>query len=130
MGENDYWSLLKGWNDRAGKARQLAEEKEVYLLRYEDMTLDFHKTFKSLLDWLGLNSSETVIHGVQEKTSFEAMTGRKPGEEANAVIRKGDICEWLGELDEDEKAKAWGIAGENLEYFGYSTQGEINPLKL
>ncbi len=127
-GDADYWRLLQGWRMRARWVREHAQRGEIYLLRYEDLTLDFDGTFAALLRWLGLDATADVVQRAREATDFEALTGRKRGEAAKAVQRSGAIREWLAVLGAAEQARAWEIAGAELAAFGYRRDGEFEPL--
>ena len=60
-----------------------------------------------------------AIDAIHNQTSFEAVTGRKKGEEKAAVVRKGAVREWAEVLSEEEKKQAWQIAGKQLHALGY-----------
>jgi hypothetical protein len=125
---NDYWTLLQQWTDRAKLAADWARQGELRIVRYEDLSRDFNRTLKSLLVWLGLEHSDATIEAINAKTSFEATTGRPRGVEAKDFRRKGSIREWVDFLSAEDKARAWEIAGRQLEAFGYSHDGELAPL--
>ena len=124
----DFWGLLKVWSDRAEMVAERARQGELYVLRYEDLTRDFAGTLKPLLQWLGLEHSDRTIEKINEQTSFEATTGRSRGTEAKNFKRKGVIGEWTNFLSEEDKEKAWRIAGKQLTIFGYCQNGDIMPL--
>lgn len=115
----DYFAILKSWTQRAAMVRKKMNDDAYYVLRYEDLNLDFHETFAELLDWLGMDAAPEVIEAIHNQTSFEAVTGRQRGEEQAAVIRKGAVREWAEVLSEKEKKKAWKIAGKQLRALGY-----------
>ncbi len=115
----DYFKFLKSWTARVAMARERMHSDSYYVLRYEDLNLRFHDTFAKLLDWLGMDASPDLIDEIHSRTSFEAVTGRKRGEEKEGVIRKGAVREWADVLSEEEKEKAWKIAGKQLRAFGY-----------
>ncbi len=117
--EMDYHYHLVGWTRHVARARKRLEDESYYMLRYEDLNLNFHETFAHLLGWLGLDTSPEIIEAIHNRTSFEAVTGRKRGEEKAAVVRKGAVREWAEVLSEKEKKKAWKIAGKQLRALGY-----------
>ena len=66
-----------------------------------------------------MDASTELIDAIYNQTSFEAVTGRKRGEEKEAVIRKGAVQEWVEVLSEQEKKKVWKVAGKQLRAWGY-----------
>ena len=115
----DYFAILKSWTQRVDMVRKKLDNDAYYVLRYEDLNLDFHETFAQLLAWLGMDASPALIEEIHSKTSFEAVTGRQRGEEKAAVVRKGAVREWAETLSKAEKKKAWKIAGKQLRALGY-----------
>ncbi len=120
--------LVRSWSDRAQTAIDLARAGHVYLLRYEDLTLDFAATLRRLLAWLDLDRDGATVEAIEHAASFEALTGRRRGEEARHILRKGAIREWVDALDDRAKDGAWRAAGPQLAALGYTRQGEIEPL--
>lgn len=118
----DYFAILKSWTERVAMVQKKLNDDAYYVLRYEDLNLDFHDTFAQLLDWLGLDATPEILDAIHDQTSFEAVTGRQRGEEQAAVIRKGAVREWAEVLSEEEKKKAWQIAGKHLRALGYPEQ--------
>lgn len=126
--ERDTKELLKGWVSRARMARKLLNAgEEIYVLRYEDLTHDFHKELGELLKWIGIETSSEQIQQIKEATDFKNVTGRDRGTEAKSVVRKGEIGEWKGVFSDEEKEEIWSTAGDALTYFGYSKDGEVQP---
>jgi hypothetical protein len=119
----DYWELLHSWADHADKAIAAAGRRQIYLLRYEDLSENFVATMQPLLQWLGLAESRPFLESIEAKTSFEALTGRLRGMEAKAVMRKGAVGEWREALLPDEQERAWRMAGDQLRAFGYTRNG-------
>ena len=117
----DYFKLLKVWSDRAKKAFQEWKANRLYLLRYVDLKLNFGGTVKNLFDHIDIDSSDKIIAEIQAATSFEKMSGgRKPGQEAKSLVRKGVVGEWKESLSKVDQEKAWKIAGDTLLRFNYS----------
>jgi hypothetical protein len=120
--------VVCSWADRAQTAIDLARAGHVHLLRYEDLTLDFGATLRRLLAWLDLESGGATVEAIEHAASFEALTGRRRGEEARHILRKGAIREWVDALDDGAKDGAWRASGPQLAALGYTRQGEIEPL--
>ena len=114
-----YFAYLKSWRHRAAMVRKKMDDESYYVLRYEDLNLGFQQTFAKLLNWLGIEANPDVIDKIHSQTSFEAVTGRKRGQEKAEVIRKGAVREWAEVLSETEKKEAWRIAGKQLQALGY-----------
>jgi predicted O-methyltransferase YrrM len=125
-----YIDLLGNWADRAAAVVRLAEEKRVYVLRYEDLMFDFAGTLSRLLVWLDLDADREGIRSIQRQTSFEAVTGRRRGVEAKHFFRKGIAGEWRDRLDLGDRVRAWAVAGEQLEALGYTWNGWLRELAL
>jgi len=119
----DYWELLRSWADHADKGIAAAGRRQLYLLRYEDLSEDFVATMQPLLQWLGLAESKALLESIEARTSFETLTGRARGTEAKAVMRKGAVGEWREALHPDEQERAWRMAGDQLRAFGYTRNG-------
>jgi hypothetical protein len=127
-GESGYGELVSSWANRAGMAVDLARAGRIYLLRYEDLTVDFAGTLRQLLAWMEIDRSDAVIDAIEQASSFEAATGRRRGEEARHLMRKGAIREWVDALDDRAKDDAWQTAGSQLAALGYTRHGELEPL--
>ena len=127
-GVADYWQLLRSWADQAERAIAAAARGHVYLLRYEDLSNDFISTMQPLLQWLGLSAAKPLLETIQTETSFEALTGRARGIEAKSVLRKGAVGEWREVLSPDNQERAWRVAGNQLDAFGYTRDGALRRL--
>lgn len=119
--ELGYWTRLEQWAHIARQINELAQAKELYLLRYEDLSADFEGTFSRLLDWLGLDASPQIVARIKADTSFEKMSGgrSKGDEDVSSNIRKGIVGEWRSLLSESDRERAWTLAGNELSLFGY-----------
>jgi LPS sulfotransferase NodH len=54
----------------------------------------------ALFGFLGVDAGEARLSAIAAETSFEALTGRKPGEEdPSSFFRKGVTGDWRGHLD-------------------------------
>lgn len=127
-GHASYSDLLAGWADRATLLAEAARAGRVFVIRYEDLTNDYESTFGGLLRWLDLDHSESLVHDINERTSFEAMTGRPRGSDGTGVIRKGGIGEWRDTLSADQADASWQSASDALTSLGYTRNGEYEPM--
>lgn len=123
----DYWDFLKAWVHRADTAMHYADQGQLQIIRYEDLSHNFHGVLRSLLEWLSLDHSDEIIEAIQARTSFEAMTGRPRGTEARHTIRKGAVGEWMEVLNDKEKEQAWHEAQRSLTALGYTQDGTLLP---
>ena len=97
----------------------------VIILRYEDLQRDFFGLCEALFTLLGISTSQQDLIEIHEKTNFATVTGgRKPGESAGHIVRKGITDEWKSVLSDREAELAWRVAGPELERFGYSKGGD------
>jgi hypothetical protein len=89
-------------------------------LKYEDMIADPARETRALFRFLGVEHGDAVVGQVVEATSFEAMTGRKPGEEhPTSFLRKGVAGDWVGKLEAPALAAIEEACGELMRKQGY-----------
>ena len=117
--------LLKDWKGRAHKVLKAAQKNDLAVVRYEDLLENFESQFGSILNWLNWDYSTSEVETIKRSCSFEVQTGRKRGEGAKDVRRKGISGEWLGFFSAEEKDRAWDMAGDILRAFGYSRDGSV-----
>ena len=116
---------LRSWATRIRVLSNYARENDITILRYEDLQRDFFGFTEALFDHLDLPASKEELEKIHAETNFSAVTGgRKPGDAADHVVRKGVIGEWKAVLTTKEANQAWAIAGPDLERFGYTESGE------
>ena len=128
--EDDYWNLISAWRNRVNMLMDMANEKNLVILRYEDLMLNFKKIVAALFDRLGLAYDQTTLNHIYEATRFEKLTNRKRGESARHIIRRGMIGEWKEVLSPADAKKAWQDAGKELTYLGYTEAGSYNHLNI
>lgn len=124
----DYFQLLRGMVSRSHMIADRAEAGELFVLRYEDLSQDFHGVFGRLLRRLGLDDDDGLIAEIHARTSFEARTGRPRGTDGEGLLRKGALGEWREALDREDAERAWDIAGDALQRLGYTRNGIIQAL--
>ena len=124
------WRLgrsMQVWADRVRRVLTAAGRGELYVLRYEDLLADFGTTFTALLEWLGADAEPATVAAVAKASSFQAMSGRQAGVDAQDVLRKGMAGEWHSSLNTRDQALAWRVAGGELTALGYSRDGDPKP---
>lgn len=68
----------------------VSNQKNIHVIRYEDLHADFHGSLNSVADFIGLDAAKLDIDKIQHETSFETITSRKPGDEkVDSHRRKG-----------------------------------------
>ena len=127
VGYGPDWRLgrsMQVWADRVRRVSAAAEQGELYVLRYEDLLTDFAATFTRLLEWLGADADPATVAKVARASSFETLSGRPAGVDAQDVMRKGVAGEWRHSLNTMDQALAWRVAGAELAAMGYTQTGD------
>jgi len=89
-------------------------------LKYEEMIADPAGEARKLFRFLGVRDQEGVVADVVRQTSFEAMTGRKPGEEhPTSFLRKGVAGDWVGRLEPEALRALDEACGGLMREYGY-----------
>lgn len=92
----------------------------VHTIRYEDMIADPAGEAGKAFAFLGARHDDALVAGVAAATSFEAMTGRKAGEEhPTSFMRKGIAGDWVGKLESEALAAIEETCGELMRAHGY-----------
>jgi len=92
----------------------------LHTLHYETMIADPAGEARKLFRFLGVRHDEALIGRVVGATSFEAMTGRKPGEEhPTSFLRKGVAGDWMGKLEAPALAAIDAACGALMRKHGY-----------
>jgi hypothetical protein len=92
----------------------------VHTLKYEEMLADPTVETRRIFGFLGADQDDALVARVVEATSFEALSGRKPGEEhPTAFLRKGVAGDWVGQLEPDALAALEETCGDLMRLHGY-----------
>jgi hypothetical protein len=106
---NSAWALANAWQRRSDQA---------HLVRYEDFVLRSRETLASVLDYLGLDSSEGTLDAT-------LLAASQPDEAADAHRTadspEASIGRWKRDLNDDQKGACEAALGPALETFGYSS---------
>jgi len=93
----------------------------LHSLKYEDMLTDPAGEASKMFRFLGVRHDDDLVARVVAETSFEAMSGRKPGEEhPSAFLRKGVAGDWIGKLEPEALAAIEETCGRLMRAHGYS----------
>lgn len=128
--ENDYWNLLHGWASRIRMLLEVSGDEGLAVLRYEDLSFRFMETTRAMFEWLDLPVDERDLTRIQRETRFESLTGRRRGEVAAHVMRRGMTGEWRETLSKADATRAWVEVGSELSVLGYTRTGEVEPLNI
>jgi hypothetical protein len=120
---NYYVECANNWSQISAQIEELGSRiygERFLTLRYEDLLGEFEKTVKTMFDFLGLSSTDKLISGLREVTSFENISGRKNGQQdAASFFRKGVAGDWRNSMAKADQEKFGQIAGNALKLFGY-----------
>jgi hypothetical protein len=76
---------------------------------------------QALFSSLDVQRDTVLMERVTAATSFEAMSGRKPGEEhPTSFLRKGVAGDWIGRLEPEALALLQESCGELMRAKGYA----------
>jgi hypothetical protein len=93
----------------------------VHTLRYEDMIAAPVEQAQALFRFLDVQHDTALMERVTAATSFEAMSGRKPGEEhPTSFLHKGVAGDWIGRLEPEALALLQESCGELMRAKGYA----------
>jgi hypothetical protein len=93
---------VKLWIEAVAMVDAFAKDHStlVHEVRYRDLHDDPIGETGRLFRFLGAPVEPVLIQGIVAATSFEAMAGRKPGEEdPSSFLRKGVVGDWKTRLD-------------------------------
>jgi hypothetical protein len=122
--DHDYMRILEfsardlytGWQERKDWA---------HVVRYEDLVLRPRETLTSLLDYVGLDASPSVVDLLLAATS-EGELGNDSYEvrlHQTSPDAPSSVGRWRRDLDEPLKARCQQLFGDLLEAFGYPESG-------
>lgn len=85
-------------------------DSEFLTVRYEDLVEDEYAVFENIIDYCGIDVARERLHDIIRYNTFEAVTGRRRGQEdPGAHQRKGIVGDWRTHFTDRVKArfKAW-----------------------
>ncbi len=117
------WSQhVKSWTGRPNR--------QLHVIRYEDLHEDPTRTLRRLARFLGLKPSRQRLLRAIRNSSFKVMQGqekrqgfkeRSPFQQR--FFRRGKAGSWKGELSESQVRRICEDHGEQMERFGYLPEG-------
>ena len=114
------------WGVRAAAILRAASENKLLMIRYEDLHSNFPKTIARVYRYIGVDDSLTAINNIRRTTDFETVSGgRRKGEEAESVVRKGIVGDWRNVLSPRQAALAWRVARRQMIALGYTREGAV-----
>ena len=114
------------WGVRAAAILKAASENKLLMIRYEDLHSNFPETIARVYHYIGVDDSPTAINNIRRATDFETVSGgRKKGEEAESVVRKGIVGDWRNVLSPRQAALAWRVARRQMTALGYTREGVV-----
>jgi len=94
-----------------------------HVIRYEDALEDTSREMRKALDFFGFTISIDELERIVRQNSFEAMSGRKQGQEdTESFHRKGIAGEWREVFTAEQKRIALEQAEDVLGAFKYSLE--------
>lgn len=107
-----------------GKAREISlwsRLEKVFLLRYEELSLDTWGSLQRLVEFIGFTVPPDILQKICEFNSFQYLSGgRPPGQEDRAHhYRKGIIGDWKNHYTEENKETVKMACGQLLIDIGY-----------
>jgi hypothetical protein len=97
-----------------------AHPGQLHRLRYEDLLSDPAGEARRLFGFLEVATDAATLDRVVRETSFEAQSGRKPGQEdLGSFLRKGVAGDWVGRLEPEALALLDDRCGELMRRHGY-----------
>ncbi len=100
-------------------------EQKLRQVRYEDLLADAGAVAAELYRFLGVSDAPELVAAAVQASSFEALSGRKPGEEdKTSFFRKGIAGDWRGSLDKDDLKVVDDLCGELMRAEGYQRADE------
>lgn len=74
----------------------------VYMIKYEDLHQDFHRTLLTVFNFIGLPADKKSVKEIFRKTNFKSTTGRRHVENRDSAARKGVVGDWMLHLEKQD----------------------------
>jgi hypothetical protein len=97
-----------------------AHPSRLHNLRYEDMVGDPAWEARRAFGFLGVSTESKLVADIVDRTSFQALSGRKPGEEhPTSFLRKGMAGDWREALEPEGQRALEEVCGPLMRQHGY-----------
>jgi hypothetical protein len=107
-------AAISGWVEAVEKVTAFAGAQPglVHELRYQDLHDDPAGAIARLFAFLGVDSGPELVRRIAAETSFEAMSGRRPGQlDPTSFLRNGAPGDWRERLDPASAARVVEACG-------------------
>ena len=93
---------------------------DALLIKYEELVDDEYAVFERIIDYCRIDVNRQRLHEIIKYNTFEAVTGRKRGQEdVNAHQRKGIVGDWRNHFSDRIKERFKQQFGDVLIKTGY-----------
>jgi hypothetical protein len=111
---------VRQWRQAMEAQFRYAEEYGIHTLSYEGLLADPAPLVRELLQFLGLPDDAETVADMIHRSSFQFITGRKPGQEKrDSFYRKGTAGDWKNHFTAEDSRTFKEIAGDLLIRLGY-----------
>lgn len=96
-------------------------DKNVLIIKYEELVLKQWESFKKLFDWCGINITDKILDSLLKKYSFKNLREEDIRWRGGiwSHYRKGEINQWKKELSKENLKKFYDNTGNLIEVLGY-----------
>lgn len=117
-----HFTFMGNWFDyNSAWLNAMESQSNIYMVKYEDLLKDTHKTMLTLLESMGeTNIDNERLKAIIAKYSFENQTKRKKGQlDTKSFLRKGISGDWKNYFSEEHKQKFKAYTANLLVRLGY-----------
>jgi len=86
------------------------KDKNIKILKYEDLVENSQNFFLNIIDHLELNVSVDLVKKIVQNNSFQSLTDRKRGtEDISSHLRKGVVGDWKNHFNSDHLSLIYSL---------------------
>jgi hypothetical protein len=122
---NQLRQLLGTWSEHINSWTQQSQIP-IQVVRYEDMINDTFSTFRSAVDFIGLNKDDNQIQDAIQKSEFSVLAKQEKEDgfrekmiKSTAFFRKGKIGDWRNHLNNELANEIISKNREVMQRLGY-----------